>query len=264
MKIDVITLLPEVFPAYLGASILGRAIEEQLLSVKLWQLRDFATDKHHVTDDYPFGGGGGMVLKVEPMARAIAAVESEAPCWKVLLTPQGRPFQQSVARELASKTRLCLICGRYEGFDERIRDRVDDEISLGDFVMTGGELAALAVIDAVARMLPGVLGNEDSAPKDSHAQGLLEFPHYTRPRVFEGRAVPAVLFGGNHAEIERWRRQESLYRTRERRPDLLSRTLSAEEKMLLLQAERWRETAPPEELPQAPAWQRLDKENRDK
>lgn len=257
MQIKVISLIPEVFPPYLSASILGKAIEKDLLSIEVHNLRDYAEDKHRVTDDYPFGGGGGMVLKIEPLARALDAVAPRDQYYRVLLTPQGRLFQQAVVKEIASKRALCLVCGRYEGFDERVRDLVDDELSIGDFVLTGGELAALVVIDAVARLIPGVLGNESSAPEDSHALGLLEYPHYTRPREFQGRKVPEVLLSGNHAEIERWRRGESLYRTWERRPDLWSRVeLGAEDLALLKEAMAWRQKGPKEEIPPPPAWKR--------
>lgn len=257
MKIDVITVLPEVFGAYLGASILGRAQESGLLSIQIHNLRDHTTDKHHVTDDYPFGGGAGMVMKVEPVARALDAICPRGSGRRILLTPQGRTFSQAIAHELAGAAPLCFVCGRYEGFDERIRELADDEISLGDFVLTGGELAAMTIIDAVARLIPGVLGNEDSAPKDSHSAGLLEHPHYTRPREFQGRRVPEVLLSGDHAKIERWRRQESLYRTRERRPDLFAAfALSKADQALLAAAERWRQEAPPAERPGPPAWTR--------
>lgn len=259
MQIEVITVLPEVFPAYLGASILGRAAESGLLSVRVHNLRDYTSDKHHVTDDYPFGGGAGMVMKIEPMARALQAIAPRGEVHRVLLTPQGRPFSQPIAKELSQKKALCFLCGRYEGFDERVRTMMDDEISLGDFVLTGGELAALVVIDAVARFLPGVLGNEESAPQDSHSQGLLEYPHYTRPRDFEGQKVPEVLLSGNHAIIEKWRRQESLYRTKERRPELFEKLLplSKEDERLLQVAEWCRLEGDPSETPPPPAW--LDK-----
>jgi tRNA (guanine37-N1)-methyltransferase len=255
MRIEVITVIPEVFSAYLGASILGRAMESGLLSVKIHNLRDYTEDKHHVTDDYPFGGGAGMVMKIEPMSRALEIIAPRDSFYRILCCPQGRLFGQSVVKELAVRENLCILCGRYEGFDERVRELVDDEISLGDFVLTGGELAAMVMIDAVARFVPGVLGNEASAPQDSHSNGLLEYPHYTRPREFQGKKAPEVLLTGNHALIEKWRRQESLYRTRERRPDLFEKaTLSAADHKLLTIAEWCRSEGDPSETPPPPAW----------
>ena len=185
--------------------------------------REYTTDKHHTTDDEPYGGGGGMVMKPEPIFAAVEGVLGAPPsCPVVLLTPQGRTFSHKVALELSAHEHLALLCGRYEGVDERVRQHlVTDEISLGDFVLTGGELPALAVIDAVSRLIPGVLGDPDAASKDSHASGLLEYPHYTRPPEFRGWEVPEVLRSGNHAEIEKWRREQAEERTRQRRPDLL-------------------------------------------
>ncbi|KAF0109244.1 MAG: tRNA (guanine37-N1)-methyltransferase [Anaerolineaceae bacterium] len=224
MEFDVFTLLPEVFPPYLESSILQRARERGLIDIRLHNIRDWASDKHHVTDDEPYGGGGGMVMKAGPV---FAAVEStlgpEAGCPVILLTPQGRVFSQKVAAELAAHPRLALVCGRYEGVDERIREHlVTDEISIGDYVLTGGELPAMILIDAVSRLLPGVLGDPGGAADDSHATGLLEYPHYTRPPEFRGWKVPDVLVSGNHAKIEKWRREQSLLRTLKRRPDLLA------------------------------------------
>lgn len=225
MKFEIFTLLPEVFPAYLSASILAKAIENELISVGVHNIRDWATDKHHITDEPPFGGGGGMVMKAEPVFSAVESVLGTSPdCPVILLTPQGRVFNQQIAQELARLPRIAMICGRYEGFDERIRMHLaTDELSVGDFVLTGGELPALAVIDAVSRNLSGVLGDPTGAYDDSHSQMLLEYPHYTRPAVFRGWEVPEVLLSGNHAKIAQWRRQESLRRTYARRPDLLSR-----------------------------------------
>jgi tRNA (guanine37-N1)-methyltransferase len=225
MRFDVFTLFPDIFAPYLGISILQRAIAKGLLEVHLHDIRGWATDKHHVTDDTPYGGGGGMVMKPEPVFSAVEDVLGAPPeCPLILLTPQGRVFNQRIAEELAAHPRLALLSGRYEGVDERVRQHlVTDEISIGDYVLTGGELPALIVMDAIARLLPGALGDPTGAQDDSHSTGLLEYPHYTRPPVFRGWAVPDVLLSGNHAEIDRWRRQQSLLRTRLRRPDLLER-----------------------------------------
>jgi tRNA (guanine37-N1)-methyltransferase len=230
MEFDVFTLLPEVFPPYLESSIIQRARQRGLIDVRVHNIRDWATDKHHVTDDEPYGGGGGMVMKVEPVFAAVESVlgpilpESASGCPVILLTPQGRVFNQVVARELVQHPRLALICGRYEGVDERIREHlVTDQISIGDYVLTGGELPALILIDALSRLLPGVLGDPDGPFDDSHASGLLEYPHYTRPPEFRGWGVPETLISGNHAKIEKWRREQSLRRTRKRRPDMLEK-----------------------------------------
>ena len=230
MEFDVFTLLPEVFPPYLDSSILQRARQRGLMDVRVHNIRDWATDKHHVTDDEPYGGGGGMVMKVEPVFAAVESVlgrsasQGEAGCPIILLTPQGRVFNQAVAMELIRHARLALICGRYEGVDERIRAHlVTDQISIGDYVLTGGELPALILIDALSRLLPGVLGNPDGPFDDSHASGLLEYPHYTRPPEFRGWAVPDILISGNHARIATWRHEQSLRRTFKQRPDLLER-----------------------------------------
>jgi tRNA (guanine37-N1)-methyltransferase len=223
MQFDIFTLLPEVFPPYLQASILKRALERGLIQVNLHNIRDYTHDRHHTTDDTPYGGGGGMVMKAAPVFEAVESVLGPAAsCPIILLTPQGRLFDQRMAQELASQPRLALICGRYEGFDERIREHlITDEISIGDYVLTGGELPALLVVDAVSRLLPEVLGDPDGALDDSHASGLLEYPHYTRPPVFRGWEVPEVLISGDHARIEKWRREQSLMRTLRKRPDLL-------------------------------------------
>jgi len=214
-----------MFGGPLEESILKRARESGRLSVALHNVRDYATDKHHVTDDAPFGGGGGMVMKPEPIFAAVEAIlagGADVPI--ILLSPQGRLFTQAVAAELARCPRIVLICGRYEGVDERVRQYLaTDEISIGDYVLTGGELAAMIVIDAVTRLLPGVLGDAGAVFEDSHARGYLEGPHYTRPAVFRGWEVPEVLRSGNHAAIARWRREQALRRTFERRPDLLAR-----------------------------------------
>ncbi len=226
MRFDVFSLFPSVLQPYLQISILQRAIEKGLLEVHLHDIRSFTTDKHHITDDAPFGGGGGMVMKPEPIFTAIESVLGSPPaCPVILLTPQGRTYTQQVAAELARYPHLALLCGRYEGVDERVREHlVTDEISIGDYVLTGGELPALILIDSITRLIPGALGDPDGAQDDSFASGLLEYPHYTRPAEFRGWRVPEVLLSGNHAEIARWRRQQALLRTWKRRPDLLERT----------------------------------------
>lgn len=225
MRFDVLTLFPNTIRAVLGESILARAIDRGLIQVSVHDIRDHAEGRHKVADDYPYGGGGGMVMKPEPIFRAVEAVlaDLEGPRPPViLLTPQGRLLTQSVVQELAQHPRLILVCGHYEGVDERVRQHlVTDEISIGDYVLTGGELPALVMVDAVARLVPGVLGDEEAPDKDSHSAGLLEYPHYTRPAEFRGWSVPEVLLSGHHAEIDRWRRQEALRRTWQRRPELL-------------------------------------------
>lgn len=243
MHIDIFTLFPEMFPPYLNASILQRAQENQLLSVQLYNIRDYAAGKHRITDEPPYGGGGGMILKPDPIFKAVEAVVADREGSTehippiILLTPQGRLFNQQVAQELAQHERILLICGRYEGVDERVRQHlVTDELSIGDYVLTGGELAALVVVDAVARLIPGVLGAEGAAEEDSHATGLLEGPHYTRPETFRDWSVPEVLRSGHAANIRRWRREESLRRTWLRRPDLLETAeLTPEDKAFLHQ-----------------------------
>jgi tRNA (guanine37-N1)-methyltransferase len=225
MQFEVFTLLPEVFPPYLESSILQRARQRGLIDVRLHNIREWARDKHHTTDDMPYGGGGGMVMKPEPIFDAVESIlgrEGSVPL--ILLTPQGRVFSQTVARELSAHERIGLLCGRYEGVDERIRQHlVTDEISIGDYVLTGGELPALILIDALTRLLPGALGDPTGAEDDSHASGLLEYPHYTRPPEFRGQGVPEILLSGDHAKIAQWRREQSLLRTLERRPDLMEK-----------------------------------------
>jgi tRNA (guanine37-N1)-methyltransferase len=231
MRIDVLTLFPEMFSGPLQASILGRAIEGGLVEVVLHNIRDYAEDKHHVVDDYPFGGGPGMVMKPEPLFAAAEAVAGLEPAkgHVILLTPQGRLLTQSIGDELSRRERLILICGHYEGVDERVREHlVDDEISIGDYVLSGGELPAMVLIDVVVRRLPGALGSEESLTEESHAQGLLEYPQYTRPAEFRGWQVPEVLLSGHHAQIAAWRRQQSILRTARRRPDLLERAALTE------------------------------------
>ena len=222
MRIDVITLFPEMFEGPLRESILGRARDRGLLELGLHDLRDYATDRHRVVDDAPYGGGAGMVLKPEPLAAALSDLRGDAG-YVVLLTPQGRVFRQDVARDLASRTHLVLVCGRYEGVDERVRGYVDLELSIGDYVLTGGDLAAMVVIDAVARLVPGVI-DESSLEHESHTAGLLEYPQYTRPAEFAGVPVPDVLLSGDHKAIVRWREDEARRRTKERRPDLAGAT----------------------------------------
>lgn len=223
MRFDVFTLLPEIFPPYLQASILQKAAGRGLVEFHIHNIRDYTHDKHHTTDDMPYGGGGGMVMKPEPVFEAVESVLGTPPaCPVILMTPQGRVFHQKIAWELAQLPRIALLSGRYEGVDERIREHlVTDEISIGDYVLTGGELPALILIDAITRLLPGVLGDPTGAEDDSHASGLLEYPHYTRPPEFRGWSVPQVLLSGDHAKIARWRREQSLRRTLARRPDML-------------------------------------------
>ena len=244
MQIDIFTLFPAMFDGPLTESILKRAQESGLLTIRLHNIRDSAADKHQVTDEPPYGGGGGMIMKVEPIVAAVEEVlgAERRETRVILTTPQGRVFTQAIARELASYTNLAFICGRYEGIDERVRQLVvTDEISIGDFVLTGGELPTMVMIDAIARHIPGVLGARWAADDDSHATGLLEYAHYTRPPVFRNLGVPTPLLNGNHAEIERWRRQESIRRTWQRRPDLLlTAELSKSEKYILASlAEEW-------------------------
>lgn len=236
MRFDVFTLLPETFSPYLQASILQKAAERGLLEFYIHNIRDYTHDKHHTTDDTPYGGGGGMVMKPEPVFEAIESVLGAPPaCPVILLTPQGRVFNQEIAFELASQPQLALLCGRYEGIDERIREHlVTDEISIGDYVLTGGELPALILIDAISRLLPGVLGDPDGAMDDSHASGLLEYPHYTRPPEFRGWGVPETLLSGDHGKIDKWRREQSLRRTLKRRPEMLENLpLTKDDKKLL-------------------------------
>ena len=241
MHIDILTLFPEMFQGPFSTSILKRAIDRKLVSISLHNIRDHTHDKHHTVDDYAYGGGAGMVLKPEPIFEAVESIKSgyadqesnQLPV--ILLTPQGRCFCQEIAYELSKRSHLILICGRYEGVDERVREHlVTDEISIGDYVLSGGELAAMVVVDAVVRLLPGVLGSEASAADDSHATGLLEYPQYTRPAVYRGWSVPQVLLSGDHAQIAKWRREQAIQRTLERRPELLAKaSLLLEERQLV-------------------------------
>ena len=236
MRFDILTLFPEMFSSPFQESIMAKAIEKGLIEVRTINIRDFALDKHRIVDDAPYGGGQGMVMKVEPIARAIEQVKSEDPSVRTIyLTPEGKPLNQEMARQLSSRSHLILLCGRYEGVDERVRELfIDEEISIGDYVLTGGELAAMVLIDAVSRLLPGVLGSDRSAEEDSFFGSLLEYPQYTRPASFRGYEVPEVLLSGNHQMISLWRRKEALRRTWMRRPDLLSKaSLSEEDKKIL-------------------------------
>nr|WP_320048518.1 tRNA (guanosine(37)-N1)-methyltransferase TrmD [uncultured Desulfuromonas sp.] len=222
MNFEVVTLFPEMFESPFAGSIIGKAVAKGLVRITAHSLRDWAEGRHQVTDDSPYGGGEGMVMKPEPLCRAIDSLKQQHPRARVLMmSPQGQRFTQRRAEELAQEESLIFLCGRYEGFDERVRSYVDEEYSIGDFVLTGGELPAMVLIDAVARLVPGVLGNEGSAEADSFSDGLLEYPHYTRPVEFDGRRVPEVLLSGDHARIAAWRRSQQLLRTLQRRPDLL-------------------------------------------
>lgn len=236
MKIGVVTLFPEMFDAVIDYGITSRAIEQKLVSVQCWNPRTYTHDRHHTVDDRPYGGGPGMVMKVEPLRDAIRAARAELPAAKVIyLSPQGRPLDQRGVVELAAREQLILVAGRYEGIDERlIGTEIDEEWSIGDYVLSGGELAAMVLIDAVTRLVPGALGHELSAQQDSFAEGLLDCPHYTRPEVYEGRRVPEVLLSGNHELIRRWRLQQAVGRTWLRRPELLKDLVPNQERDRLL------------------------------
>jgi len=235
MNFAVLTIFPEMFASFQEHGIIRRAVDAEKIFCTAINIRDFAKGRHHITDDRPYGGGCGMVLKPEPLSASIRAAKERWPDSRtVLTTPQGRVFNQNIARELVSGRGLIFVCGRYEGTDERICDLIDDEISIGDYVLTGGELGAMVIIDAVTRLIPGVLGGDESAEKDSFSGGLLEHAHYTRPSDFEGMDVPEVLLSGNHGEIEKWRLETSLIRTFLKRPDMLeNRTLSHQEADIL-------------------------------
>jgi tRNA (guanine37-N1)-methyltransferase len=236
MRLDVLTLFPELFSSFLRESILGRAVEKGLVDIRLTDIRSFARGPHRQADDRPYGGGDGMVMKPGPICRALASLgRSREGSLVVLLTPQGERFDQSTAWEFSRLNQLILICGRYEGVDERVRtDHVDRELSIGDYILSGGELGAMVVADAVSRLIPGVLGGERSNLEDSFQDGLLEYPHYTRPRVFNGVEVPSILLSGDHEKIRLWRRAQSLRRTLKRRPDLLEKAELTEEDEALL------------------------------
>jgi tRNA (guanine37-N1)-methyltransferase len=238
VEIEILTLFPEMVDAPLRASVLGKALARGAIRIRAVDIRDFATGKHQVTDDVPFGGGAGMVMKVEPIVAAVEDCRARLPGINVMLTsPRGRRFDQEMARDFHSRGRLALVCGRYEGVDERATQFVDGEVSIGDFVMTGGEFAALCIADAVARLERGVLGNEDSCQAESFERGLLEYPQYTRPREFRGRGVPEILLTGNHDRVKRFRRREALVATRLRRPDLFAKLTLTEEDEALLSGE---------------------------
>jgi tRNA (guanine37-N1)-methyltransferase len=244
MRFDVFTLFPNLFSGFLDESILKRAIDMGYVEPQIHNIRDYAFDKHHITDDYPYGGGGGMVMKPGPIFRAVEDTLNLQPNQMpmvpvILLTPQGRTFTQNIARQLASEAHICLICGRYEGVDERVREHLaSDELSIGDYVLNGGELPAMVIMEAVTRLIPGVLGDPLATRQDSFSSGLLEHPHYTRPADFRGLEVPDVLLSGHHAEIARWRREQSLLRTLRRRPELLEETELTESDRAFLQAPR--------------------------
>jgi len=236
IRFDILSVFPEMFSSPLQTSLLKKAQEKGLIDVRLWDIRQYAEDKHRMTDDAPYGGGGGMVMKVEPIDRALSAVEPvSGKTLVILLTPQGETFNQQMAEQFSQYSRLVLVCGHYEGVDERVREYlVEKEVSIGDYILTGGELSALVVVDTVSRLIPGVLGNSESAACDSFSMGLLEYPHYTRPGSYRGWEVPDVLLSGNHAEIQCWRRKESLKRTWSRRPDLPEKIMLSEEDNRLL------------------------------
>ena len=237
MKIEVLSLFPAMFDAVMSESMMWKARERRLLDFRVYDIRDYAHGKHRQVDDSPYGGGGGMILKADVLVHAIESVKSDADAPVILMSPQGRLLTHQVAVELSRQEHLILVCGHYEGFDERIRQlAISDEISIGDYVLTGGELAAMALIDAVVRQISGVLGAAGAQDRDSHADGLLEGPHYTRPAEFRGLTVPATLRSGHHAQVEQWRRQESLKRTWQKRPELLSRAdLSDDDRSYLAQ-----------------------------
>ena len=239
MKFDILTLFPGMFAGPLSESIIGRAIDRGLIDLRLHNIRDYAFDRHRTVDDAPYGGGAGMVMKVEPLYACIQKVRADRPDATVLLTsPRGVPFTQCLASNLAGRPELIIVCGRYEGVDERVTELcIDQEVSIGDFVLTGGELAAMVIVDAVGRLLPGVLGCDESAYDESFAQGLLEYPQYTRPPEFKGHSVPEILLSGNHQEIAQWRRRQTIIRTAIARPELLDRAaLSKDERELAEQS----------------------------
>jgi len=236
LTFDIVTIFPAMIEQPLAAGIIGRAIERGTLDVKVRDLRDFTLDRHRVVDDVPYGGGPGMVLKPDPIFRALDTIEAErgTPLTVIMTSPQGRRFTQAEAQRLSGTGHIVLLCGRYEGFDDRVRERVTEELSIGDYVLTGGELPALVVLDAVARFVPGVVGDEQSVVEDSFSRGLLDFPQFTRPPEIATLRVPAVLLSGNHAEIRRWRKREALSRTLDRRPDLLEAAVLDDEEVEML------------------------------
>jgi tRNA (guanine37-N1)-methyltransferase len=241
MRFDILTLFPGMFAGPFDESIIKRGRDKQLIDIAIHNIRDWATDRHHTTDDAPYGGGAGMVMKVEPLAACIESVKSRFPASTVVMTsPQGRRLTHQVASELAQRDGLIIVCGRYEGIDERIRTLcIEDDLSIGDFVLSGGEIAAMTIVDAVTRLIPGVLGSEESAETDSFCDGLLEYPQYTRPPEFRGLSVPDILLSGNHEYIRKWRRRESLRKTRQLRPDLMADSvLTKEDRKLLAELDR--------------------------
>lgn len=237
VRFDILSIFPEMFEGPLSSSLIQKALDRKIINICVHDIRRYATDKHRMTDDYPYGGGGGMVMKVEPVARALDdIVPSECDCQVILMTPQGETFSQKIAEELARCDRIVIICGHYEGIDERIREHlIDREISIGDYVLTGGELPSMILVDAVSRLVPDVLGNDESALFDTFATGLLEHPQYTRPREYRAWTVPEVLVSGDHKKIDHWRRKKSLERTLKRRPDLLETAPLSEEDLRLLE-----------------------------
>lgn len=239
MIIDIVSIFPDMFEGPLSASIIGSAQERGLLEVRRHDLRDWTYDRHRSTDDSPYGGGPGMVMKPQPLFEAVEAVTAleEEPATVIFFTPAGVPFSQSIAEELSGKPRIIMVCGRYEGFDERVLSLADLELSIGDYVLTGGELPAMVVVDAVTRLLPGVLGHEESAADESFSDGLLEYPQYTRPAVYRDREVPEILRSGDHARIESWRREQSIRRTARVRPELLARASLSQAERLIAQDE---------------------------
>jgi tRNA (guanine37-N1)-methyltransferase len=238
MQFDILTLFPRMYDGVFDHSIVSRAIERSLIEIKLHDIREFTSDKHHIVDDYPYGGGAGMVMKPGPVFDAVEAVKKEynnVSRSVILLSPRGRLYNQGVAQELAHYDRLILICGHYEGVDERVSEHlVDDEISIGDYVLSGGEIAAMVIVDSVTRLLPGVVGSEISIEEESHVNGLLEYPHYTRPALFRDWVVPDVLLSGNHSQIAQWRHRQSLIKTMKRRPDLIEKYSLTEDDQKLL------------------------------
>jgi tRNA (guanine37-N1)-methyltransferase len=238
VRIDILTIFPQIFASLLDYSIIGRAGERGLVDIRLHDIRTYTHDKHHIVDDYTFGGGPGMVLKPEPIFEAVESITKELGVPTVptiLLSPQGRLFSQKIAQQLANYQRFILICGRYEGVDERVAEHLaNEEISVGDYVLSGGEVAAMVMVDCVVRLIPGAVGSEESIVEDSHSEGLLEYPQYTRPAEYRDWAVPAVLLSGNHGQIAHWRRQQSLLRTAKRRPDLLGKAVLSEEDKIFL------------------------------
>ncbi|MFB0525903.1 MAG: tRNA (guanosine(37)-N1)-methyltransferase TrmD [bacterium] len=244
MQIDVITIFPQMLERIINESILKRAQQKNIVKINIHNLRDFALDKHSIVDDYSYGGGAGMVLKPEPIFRAVEKIvgrrKEKRRARIILLTPQGQTFTQAKAKELSQEEHLLFICGHYEGVDERVKENlITDEISIGDYVLTGGELPGMVIIDSVVRILPGVLNKRESFENDSFYQGLLDYPHYTRPERFKGKSVPALLLSGNHSQIRKWRRQKAIKNTLEKRPDLLEKiTLSAEDQKILEELKR--------------------------